>query len=121
MIDTVTLMQNYTMIIGWKDLTSEERRQDEIVLGKVEGESVYVQLAYSVAINKDLSWRVSCRGQDIQSSMLSYLSSRNSSLSDAKKLLEIIDGSKVCAGNSEAKYRPLLESRKEIFKDASGM
>ena len=41
------------MLIGWKDLTSAERRQDEIVLGKVDGESVYVQLAYSVAINKD--------------------------------------------------------------------
>ena len=67
------------------------------------------------------SWRDSYRGQEIHSSMSSGLSNRISSLSDVKKLLDIIDGSKLCAGNSEAKHRPVLASRKEIFKDGSGV
>ena len=43
-----------------------------MVLGKVEGDSINVQVAYSVAVNKDLlTWRVSYQGQEIQSSVLS--------------------------------------------------
>ena len=92
-----------------------------MVLGKVEGDSIHVQVAYSVAINKDLTWRVSYQGQEIQSSMLSAMSSTISSLSDVKQLLETIGGSIVCAGNAETKYKPLLTCRKETFKDCSGV
>ena len=95
-----------------------------MVLGKVEGDSIHVQVAYSMAVNKDLStWRVSYQGQEIKSSVLSALSSTISSLilSDVKQLLETIGGSKVCAGNAETKYNPLLTCRKETFKHCSGV
>ena len=65
-----------------------------------------------MAVNKDPTWRVSYQGQEIQSGVLSALSSTSSSLSDVKQLLETIGGSKVCAGNAETKGNTLLTCRK---------
>ena len=93
-----------------------------MVLGKVEGDSIHVQVAYSVASTRILPGGLATKGKKSKAcSVLSALSSTISSLSDVKQLLETIGGSKVCAGNAETKYNPLLTCRKETFKDCSGV
>ena len=43
------------------------------------------------------------------------------SVVEARELLDSVDSSKSCIGNSDQKFAVLLASRKGIFKDPTGL
>ena len=82
-----------------------------------------MEIVYSVAVDEELKWKLFVRGKEISDvnvpESLKSVPPAISSLTQLRKILDILNTLHVCEGNADEKYLPLL-TRKKKFYDISG-
>lgn len=83
-----------------------------------------VEVERSIAVDNSLKWRVFVHGKEVKNlpESLATTPSSLSSVSDLRKIMNIICSFVLCVGNADPKYLPLLSSKKEPrrFYDIAG-
>lgn len=107
-------------------MSSEAGHKGEVALCKLGSRSsrVGAEVAFSLTIQADFTWRVHLRGQEVSHTTCTLFADTPlvlTTTSDVHRLLESIDNSRVCEGNPDECYTALLPSRKGVFMDLTGM
>ena len=81
------------------------------------------EVAMNLVVNEDLSWHVFVHGSDIPSDISPLLSLPQSvqSLSALSSILQFVGSCNICTGNSNDKFKVLVDRRKGKFMDQLGM
>lgn len=82
-----------------------------------------VEIESSIAVDRDLKWKVFVRGKEVKDlpKSLEALPPIVSSMSDLHKIMAIFCSSTICIGNPDDKFFPLLSSKKQQFYDITGI
>ena len=76
-------------------------------------------VTYSLTIFKDFQWFVSYFGHKVPG--FAELSEKITTVSRAVDTISLLDECITCVGNPDEKYQCLIEERKGVFMDSSGM
>ena len=104
--------------IGWISVSNE----NGINFSKLITCELDAEIGISVQVNDNLHWKVLVRAKETEHlpGPLVMIPSILSSLSDLRKITDILDECAICVGNADGKYSSLLASRKRCFYDISG-
>ena len=85
-----------------------------IIFSKMVAHEGSVGIESSIAVDKDLKWKVFIQGKEIKElpQSLEAVPSIISSISVLHKIMTILYSSTICEGNPDEKYLPLLSSKK---------
>ena len=110
---------------GWINATSVSPAPvKSMSLVKLEANKVGdYQICFSIKINEDRSWIVNIMGITQKPSHLTIFAGHSqiiSSIADLKAVVDRMNQSLICCGNSDEKCEKLISSRKGIFMNQSG-
>ena len=109
----------YHIILGWVDATCPGK---SISFLKLElNDAGDFCLALSLRVSHDRTWEVVVTNLTLKPDTLSTFPKIVATLRDLKLLLTSLNGMVFCCGNNDAKYDILVEKRKGVFMDQSGM
>lgn len=108
---------------GWVDATWSE---GELALCCFENHSdmPVPAVKFTILVKKDFIWKAFFGAQRIETEpnhLLRDVPSILKSPNDVACLTTVIDSNKLCIGNHDARFPPLLSRREGHFKDQSGM
>ena len=81
------------------------------------------EVGFTVRIDTSFQWSVTVSGQLLQPDKcpsLADVPNMLQSVADVGRLLTTIDCSRICEGNADPKFQPLVDRHKGIFRDPSG-
>lgn len=80
------------------------------------------EISRSIVVESDFSWKVYVYGKEVSAQSCSVLCNfgPEMNLSSLKRLLTVVDKSKVCVGHPESNFVSMLKSRKGEIKTADG-
>ena len=77
-----------------------------------------------VTISADMSWSLKVHGRpcqvDVASTLFQFTPSKLCTVQHILRLVQLLNDSKVCVGNPDEKYVPLIVHHKGLLKDSSG-
>ena len=82
------------------------------------------QVTFSLSIQTDFSWVLHYCGNEVDTKACSILASASPCLDSVSRVLTVVEAvkdSKVCIGNPDENFLPLLMSRENGFMDSTGM
>ena len=81
------------------------------------------EISFTLQINSSFQWSLTVSGHLVQPDRCSLLADAPTTLqsvTNVDHLLAILDSSKICEGNADPKFQPLINRHKGILRDPSG-
>ena len=82
------------------------------------------QVIFSLSIQADFSWVLHFCGKEVDTKACSVLANASPCLDSVSRVLAVVEAvkdNKVCIGNPDENFLPLLMSRENGFMDSTGM
>ena len=111
------------LLLGWINTTPTE--SDSIVLCKIvlRSRSLGEDLFFNLRINADFSWILLLLGKYINPATTTFLQQfpqLTVSVADIKRVIQMLDSSRVCIGNGDDKFSNLVMKNEGKFRNQSG-
>ena len=112
--------------VGWIDVSENGKDLNSLTFCNIRHDDPAspAQVTFSLSIQTDFSWVLHYCGNKVDTKACSILASASPSLDSVSRVLTVVEAvkdSKVCIGNPDENFLPLLMSRENGFMDSTGM